>query len=60
MQAPSKESGKFVLKRCKLPVAFREGFLKMGRGRGVVAYVIIWWTFFWLVGGEVMQLTSPT
>ena len=58
MQAPNKESGKFVLKRRKLPMAFRERFFKMGGV--VVGYVISWWTFFWLVGGEVMQLTSPT
>ena len=45
MQAPSKESGKFVLKRRKLPMAFRERFFKMGGGV-VVGYVISWWTFF--------------
>ena len=35
--------------------AFRERFLKTGWGRGVVGYVISSWTFFWLVGGEVIR-----
>ena len=46
---PSKENRQLVLKRPKLPMAFREGFLKATFGVRVAGYT----TFFRLVGGEV-------
>ena len=45
--------------KTQTPNGFQGKILQDGGGV-VVGYVISWWTFLWLVGGEVMQLTSPT
>ena len=50
-QPPSKENGQQVSKDTNLTVAFKEGFLKARRGRGL--YAISSCASSWLVGGEV-------
>ena len=58
----ARSQGSLVLKRPELPEAFRGRFIKTGGGRGLVGCVISSWTFFWLVGGEVIrgQLHPPS
>ena len=36
-------------------VVLMERFFKTELGRGAVGCMISWWTFFWLVGGEVIR-----
>ena len=54
LQAPSKEFRQLVLKRRKLLNSFWGKAFKGWIKEGVVGCVISSWTFFWLVGGEVI------
>ena len=59
LQVPSKESRQLVLKRPELPTGFQGKVLKDGVREEVAVYVISFWTFFWLVGGEVTRSQHP-
>ena len=50
----ARSPGSYCLKGPNSLRAFKERFLKMDWGRGVVGHVTSLWTVFWLVGGEVI------
>ena len=50
----AKSPGQLVLKRPNLPEDFQGKVYKTRWGKGVMGCVTISWTFFWLVGGEVL------
>lgn len=50
---PSKEPRQLVLQRSELPKGFQgKAFKGRLRERGVVGYVISWWSFLWLAGDQ--------
>ena len=53
-RAPSKEYGKRIPKRPNLPDGFQGKVFKDRVRERVSVYLISSWTFFWLVGGEVI------